>query len=319
MNRRLNLVSDAEKFLMELETFDAKPLSEMPAEEAREFLHAVQRKYPQNINAEVTDRKVICRNDAEVEIRIVRPENSSNEKLPAIIYAHGGGWVMGDKEVYDTLIKKLAIMCHSSIIFVNYNRAPEFTYPGAIEEFCGVLEYVSKNYEEFNINPQKIVTAGDSAGGNIVIASTMKTLYENGSKIKAQILLYPVTSASMDTKSYEEFKNGPWLTKKSMEYFWDAYIPDKKTRKEVYASPLNADISEIKNFPPTLIITAENDVLRDEGEEFAIKLDHAGVCVSNMRVNGTIHDFMMLNALSDSVSTNAAFASVCGFLKRYLK
>ena len=100
-----------------------------------------------------------------------------------------------------------------------------------------------------------------------------------------------------------------------MEYFWDAYIPDKKTRKEVYASPLNADISEIKNFPPTLIITAENDVLRDEGEEFAIKLDHAGVCVSNMRVNGTIHDFMMLNALSDSASTNGAFAGVCGFLK----
>ena len=209
MNRRLNLVSDVEKFLMELETFDAKPISEMTPDEAREFLLLIQQKYSQDIKAEVTDRNIVCRNDAEVDIRVVRPENSSNEKLPAIIYAHGGGWVMGDKEVYDTLIKKLAIMCHSSVIFVNYNRAPEFTYPGAIEEFCGVLEYVSKNYEEFNINPQKIVTAGDSAGGNIVIASTMKTLYENGAKIKAQILLYPVTSASMDTKSYEEYKNGP--------------------------------------------------------------------------------------------------------------
>lgn len=319
MNRRLNLVSDVEKFLMELETFDAKPISEMTPDEAREFLLLIQQKYSQDIKAEVTDRNIVCRNDAEVDIRVVRPENSSNEKLPAIIYAHGGGWVMGDKEVYDTLIKKLAIMCHSSVIFVNYNRAPEFTYPGAIEEYCGVLEYVRKNYTEFNIDPEKIITAGDSAGGNIVIASTMKTLYENGANIKAQILLYPVTSASMDTKSYEEYKNGPWLSKKSMEYFWDSYIPNKKTRDEVYASPLRADKSEIRNFPPTLVITAENDVLRDEGEQFALKLEHAGVDAANIRINGTIHDFMMLNSLSDSVSTNAAFASVCGFLKRYLK
>lgn len=319
MNRRLNLVSDVEKFLMELETFDAKPISEMTPDEAREFLLLIQQKYSQDIKAEVTDRNIVCRNDAEVDIRVVRPENSSNEKLPAIIYAHGGGWVMGDKVVYDTLIKKLALTCHVAVIFVNYNRAPEFTYPGAIEEYCGVLEYVRKNYTEFNIDPEKIVTAGDSAGGNIVIASTMKTLYENGANIKAQILLYPVTSASMDTKSYEEYKNGPWLSKKSMEYFWDSYIPNKKTRDEVYASPLRADKSEIRNFPPTLVITAENDVLRDEGEQFALKLEHAGVDAANIRINGTIHDFMMLNSLSDSVSTNAAFASVCGFLKRYLK
>lgn len=319
MNRRLNLVSDVEKFLMELETFDAKPISEMTPDEAREFLLLIQQKYSQDIKAEVTDRNIVCRNDAEVDIRVVRPENSSNEKLPAIIYAHGGGWVIGDKVVYDTLIKKLALMCHAAVIFVNYNRAPEFTYPGAIEEYCGVLEYVRKNYTEFNIDPEKIVTAGDSAGGNIVIASTMKTLYENGANIKAQILLYPVTSASMDTKSYEEYKNGPWLSKKSMEYFWDSYIPNKKTRDEVYSSPLRADKSEIRNFPPTLVITAENDVLRDEGEQFALKLEHAGVDAANIRINGTIHDFMMLNSLSDSVSTNAAFASVCGFLKRYLK
>ena len=318
MSKNFNLVTDVEKFLEELENLDQKPLYDMTAEEAREFLLSVQRKYPVNIKAEIIDRYVTCSNGAEVDIRIVRPENCDSEKLPAIIYAHGGGWVTGDKEVYDTLIKRLATECHAAVIFVNYNLAPEFTYPAALNEFCGVLEYVSKNPDEFNINPEKIITAGDSAGGNLAAAAALKTIYEGSNIIKAQILLYPVTDASMDTKSYDEFKNGPWLTKKSMEYFWDAYIPDKKTRKEVYASPLNADADELKNLPPALVITAENDVLRNEGEKFALNLNRAGFDAANIRLNGTIHDFMMLNALYNSAPTNAAFTSVCGFLKKYL-
>ena len=159
---------------------------------------------------------------------------------------------------------------------------------------------------------------GDSAGGNLAAACALKTNYEGGPKIKALALLYPVTDASMNTKSYEEFKNGPWLSKKAMEYFWESYIPDKKRREETYASPLNASTDELKNLPPTLILTVENDVLRDEGEEFAQKLDEAGVETANIRINGTIHDFMMLNALEQTSSTKAGYNCICEFLKKKL-
>ena len=179
-----------------------------------------------------------------------------------------------------------------------------------------MLEYVYNYPDEFDIDRDNIVIAGDSAGANMTAACALKSKVENLPPVKAQILLYPVTDASMDTKSYDDFKDGPWLTKKAMEYFWHAYLPDKKTGEEIFISPLKAGIEDLKNLPPALIITVENDVLRDEGEEYARKLDKAGVKVSNVRINGTIHDFMMLNALCENIQTKCTFSLVCSYLNK---
>ena len=205
---------------------------------------------------------------------------------------------------------------NAAVIFVDYDRAPETTYPKALNQIYGVLQYIYNYPDEFDLDREKIVIAGDSAGGNMAAACAIKAKLNNLDFIKAQILLYPVTDASMDTKSYDKFQKGPWLTKKSMEYFWKAYLPDKKLRDEILVSPLKADINNLKNLPPALILTVENDVLRDEGEDYARKLDEAGVPVTNIRMNGTIHDFMMLNALCDNIQTKAAFSIVCGYLKK---
>ena len=131
---------------------------------------------------------------------------------------------------------------------------------------------------------------------------------DNQPKISFQLLFYPVTNAKLDTESYREFADGPWLTKKAMEWFWDQYAPDEQSRKEIYVSPLNAEVKDLQGLPPALIITAENDVLRDEGEAYARKLNEAGVMVGSVRINGTIHDFLMLNDLADTVPTKAALA-----------
>lgn len=315
MSKQPNLVKDVEKFVDELEKEGGKPLYDMTPEEAREFIISVQQKHPLQIEADVFDTNIFTETVDNVDVRIVRPLNN-NEKLPVIIYAHGGGWVIGDKEVYDTLIKRLSTCANAAVFFVNYNRSPEDCYPTALNQIYGVMDYVYNHPAEFNVDSEKMVIAGDSAGANLAAAAALKAKDENGPKILCQILLYPVTDSKMDTKSYDKFKKGPWLTKKAMEYFWDSYEPDKKLREEKYLSMLRVSEDDLRGLPPALVITAENDVLRDEGEEFARKLDEADVKAVNVRINGTIHDFMMLNALADTMPTKIAFTIVCAKLKK---
>ena len=137
-------------------------------------------------------------------------------------------------------------------------------------------------------------------------------------KIAGQILLYPVTAAGFDTESYQKFADGPWLTKKAMEWFWDQYLPEKTKRLSILAAPLEAEIKELEGLPPALVITDENDVLRDEGEAYARKLDAAGVETTSVRFNGTMHDFMMLNALSDTSAAKTAVALTALKLRQVL-
>ncbi len=303
----------AKEFIENLISHDSKPLYEMTPDEARHFLVDLQRKTHRDIPAEINDIDIFTNAAGTVSVRLVRPENY-NETLPVIIYMHGGGWVMGDKEVYDMLIRKLAVCTNSVVAFVNYSRSPEAVYPTQISQGYGVLEYLYENPEEFNIDSDRIILAGDSAGGNLATAIALKALREGGPKILFQALLYPVTDANMDSDSYKQFKDGPWLTKKAMEWFWDAYLPDKKMKNDMYVSPLRACVEDLAGMPPALIITDENDVLRDEGEAYARKLDEAGVKVSNVRINMTIHDFLMLNALHHSKAVKSAFALLCKVL-----
>lgn len=312
-----NLTTKTEDFISMLENKDAKPLYKMTPEQAKQFLDNLQKETHKDILADVKDTQIFTENKNSIALRIIRPANN-NEKLPAIIYLHGGGWVMGGKESFDMLIKQLAINTNSVVIFPEYSRSPEAKYPVALKEIYSVLEYIYENPDEFNIDNDSIAIAGDSAGANMATVTALKAKNQNGPKIKFQCLFYPVTNADMDTKSYDLFKDGPWLSKKAMEWFFEAYAPDKESRNDIYVSPLKADEEDLKGLPPTLIITAENDVLRDEGEAYARKLDSAGVDVLNIRINGTIHDFLMLNALSDTQCAKGALNLACNMLKKAL-
>lgn len=312
-----NLTTKTEEFISMLEEQDNEPLYKMTPENARRFLNKLQEKTHKEIEADVTDMNIFTETADNVDIRVVRPKGNT-EKLPVIIYVHGGGWILGGKESFDMLIRKLAVCTNSVVIFPAYALSPEVHYPVALNQIYGVLEYVFENPEQFNIDENRIAIAGDSAGANMAAVTALKAKNENGPKILFECLFYPVTNADMDTKSYDLFKDGPWLTKKAMEWFWDAYVPDKKLRDDAYISPLKAEEEDLKGLPPTLIITAENDVLRDEGEAFARKLDTAGVEILNVRVNGTIHDFLMLNALADTQPAKGALSLACKMLKKVL-
>ena len=311
-----NLTAETEEFISKIEAADGQPLYKMTPQEARNFLENLQSQTHKEISANTTDTTILTE-AGNVDIRVVKPQHTE-EKLPVILYLHGGGWILGGKESFDMLIKKLAVFTNSTVIFPDYSRSPEVQYPTALNEIYAVLEYIFQNPEEFNIDRERIAIAGDSAGANMATVTALRAINKNGPKILFECLFYPVTNSDMDTKSYDLFKDGPWLSKKAMEWFWEAYVPDKKLRDDIYISPLKAEEEDLSKLPQTLIITAENDVLRDEGEAYARKLDSAGVDVLNVRINGTIHDFLMLNALADTLPARGAMALACTMLKKAL-
>ena len=291
---------------------NAKPLYEIDPEDAREFLTFIQEKGYKDIDAQIEDITISDENAGEISVRLIRPKDySGDENLPLIIYCHGGGWVMGCADNFDMTIKTIANHTHSALAFVNYSRAPEFQYPTALNQIYAVLEHFSQNGGDYKINPYRIAIMGDSAGGNMAAATAIRTKLENGPQLVFQVLVYPVTDAEMKTDSYKEFKDGPWLSRKAMEYFWNCYLPDKDKRNGIYISPLKAEIEYLKGVAPALVLTAENDVLRDEGEAYARKLIEAGVDTGCVRINNTFHDFLLLNGLRESRGVKSAYKLIC--------
>jgi len=249
-----------------------------------------------------------------VPIRVVRPAVNAGV-LPVVMYFHGGGWVLGDRDTHDRLTREIAVGANAAVVFVDYDRSPEARYPVAIEQAYAATQYVADNGGSLRLDPLRLAVAGDSVGGNMAAAVTLMAKERQGPKIAFQVLLYPVTSADFDTPSYTQFAEGPWLTKRAMEWFWEAYLPDPAIRKEPTATPLNASLDQLESLPEALVIVDENDVLRDEGEAYARQLSDAGVRVTSVRYNGTIHDFVMLNALADTPAARGAIAQAAGALR----
>lgn len=303
-----NLIKPVKAFIDKLSKAGGKPLYELTPEEARNVLLTVQADDGALPDADVDEITVSLENGREMRVLIVRP-SGVEDTLPIIFYIHGGGWVMGNEVTHARLIRQLADEVQAAVVFPVYTPSPEAQYPQTTNDLFGVLQYVSEYGAKYNLDTERLAVAGDSVGGNMAAVMTlMAKKNENTPKIAFQLLFYPVTDASFENESYEAYSEGPWLTRKAMEWFWRQYAPNKKSRKEIYASPLRASKEDLEGLPPALIITDENDVLRDEGEAYARKLDEAGVTVGIVRVNGTIHDFLMLNALADTVPTKAALA-----------
>jgi acetyl esterase len=280
-------------------------INEVSVEDARAGLLQMQAAYIAKSPVDVDERTILVGPRGNTAIRIVRPK-ARTATLPAVVYFHGGGWVLGDAETHDRLIREIAHGANAAVIFVEYTRSPEARFPVAIEEGYAVTKWVFETGRMINVDPSRIAVAGDSAGGNIAAAVTLLARERNGPELRFQALFYPVTDASFDTQSYEKFSHGYFLTREAMKWFWNHYAQNTATRDRPTASPLRASVEELRNLPPALIITAECDVLRDEGEAYAAKLRQADVPVIATRYPGMIHDFMMLNALSGTAGARAA-------------
>lgn len=255
--------------------------------------------------------------DGEISITVVRPLDS-NGSLPAVVYTHGGGWMLGSFATHERLVRDLTAQSGAAFVFVHYTRSPEVHYPVAIGQVYATVQWVAKYGMELGLDGSRLAVAGDNVGGAMTAAVTLLAKERRGPKLRYQALFYPVTNAAFDTDSYHQFANGPWLTRNAMQWFWDAYAPDISRRTEPNLSPLRASVEQLRGLPPALVITAGADVLRDEGEAYGRRLREAGVDVTAQRYEGVFNDFMMLNALAGSRASRAATAQAAQALRAAL-
>ncbi|GAA2118120.1 alpha/beta hydrolase [Actinomadura napierensis] len=254
----------------------------------------------------------------DVRVRIVKPAGTSGTVLPAVLYVHGGGWVLGNAGTHDRLVRELATGAHAAVVFVEYDRSPEARYPVAIEQAYATAQWIVRHGADEGLDPSRLAVAGDSVGGNMTAALTIMAKRRGDVTFVHQSMYYPVTDAAQDTASYREFADGPHLTAKAMAWFWDAYTTDPAERAEITASPLRATLDDLAGLPPAFLIVDENDVLRDEGEAYARRLTEAGVPTTAIRYNGTLHDFMMLDPVRDTQASRAATAQAITVLQAAL-
>jgi acetyl esterase/lipase len=251
----------------------------------------------------------------DARVRIIKPPGASSV-LPVILYIHGGGWVLGNAGTHDRLVRELAVGADAALAFVEYPNSPEARYPVAIEQGYATAQWIVRDGASKGLDASRIAVAGDSVGGDMTAALTLMAKERGDVNFIHAQMYYPVTDANMDTDSYDLFADGPFLTRKAMEWFWDAYIADPAQRSEITASPNHATIEQLRGLPPTLLLVDEADVLRDEGEAYAAKLRLAGVPVTTVRYDGTHHDFMMLNPLRQTKATRAAIAQAIAFFRQ---
>jgi acetyl esterase/lipase len=249
-----------------------------------------------------------------VKVRIVKPKGATGT-LPVVLYIHGAGWVFGDAHTHDRLVRDLAVGTGAAVVFPEYDRSPEVRYPHAIEQAYAVAQWVTTAGADKSLDTGRIAVAGDSVGGNMSAALTLLAKERGDVSFRFQVLFYPVTDASFDTESYHQFAEGYFLTREGMKWFWDQYTTSEEERAQITASPLRATKEQLEGLPPALVITAEADVLRDEGEAYAANLRRAGVPVTAVRYQGIVHDFVMVNSLHDTHAAKAAVAQAVAALR----
>ncbi|MGV9308166.1 alpha/beta hydrolase [Nonomuraea sp. NPDC003727] len=246
--------------------------------------------------------------------RPVRPAGH----LPAVLYVHGGRWMLGDAQTHARLICELAERSEAAFVVPEYSRTPEARYPVAVEESYALLTWVAEHAGGLGLDGRRLAVAGDCAGATMATALTMLAKRRGGPRLRAQVLYYPLVDPRADTSSRRVFASGYLLTREALEWYWEQYLDDPRDAAEPTASPLRASIEALAGLPPALIVTAEADVVRDEGELYARRLLAAGVRVTAVRYQGTVHDFVSLNAVRDSPSARTAVRQGGTFLRESL-
>ncbi|MFN2046101.1 alpha/beta hydrolase [Pantoea agglomerans] len=303
-------------FLKALNSGSGKPIEQLSVKDARAVLTGAQ-KGAELPPAQIS-QKIITVQGKPLTLTIVKPEHASST-LPVFMFFHGGGWVLGDFPTHERLVRDMVNASGAAAVFVNYQPSPEAHFPVAITQAYDATKWVAEHGAEIGVDGKRLALVGNSVGGNMVAAVALQAKQFKTPAIRYDVMLWPVTDARFDTASYDQFADGHFLTKNMMKWFWDNYTVSEKDRNNILASPLRATTEQLKGLPPTLIQTAELDVLRDEGEAFGRKLDAAGVPVTVTRYNGMIHDYGLLNALSQEPTVRTAINQAGEELRSHLK
>ena len=309
---------NTQAFLQALEAGGGKPLETLSPQDARAVLVGAQASTKVDLSGVTVSEKTIEASGQSIPLTIVRPEGAKGE-LPVFMFFHGGGWVLGDYPTHARLIRDLVVNSGAVAVYVGYTPSPEAQYPTAIDQAYAATRWVGEHGKEIQVDSSRLAVAGNSVGGNMAAVVALKAKEAGTPKLSFQLLLWPVTDANLETASYNQFAQGHFLTKPLMKWFWDNYTTDPKQRAERFASPLQATTEQLKGLPPALVQTAEFDVLRDEGEAYARKLDAAGVTVTAVRYNGMIHDYGLLNPLAHIPAVQAALRQAGAELKQHLQ
>ncbi|MEW7858135.1 alpha/beta hydrolase [Pseudomonas chlororaphis] len=309
---------NTQAFLDALNAGGGKPMEQMTPKEARAVLAGAQAGVKLTLPKADISQKTIDVDGQAISLTIVRPAGVKGT-LPVFMFFHGGGWVLGDFPTHERLVRDLVVGSGAAAVFVNYTPSPEAHYPVAINQAYAATRWVAEHGQEINVDGKRLAVAGNSVGGNMAAVVSLMAKDKGTPAIRFQLLLWPVTDANFETASYNQYAEGHFLSKNMMKWFWDNYTTDARQRNEIYASPLRATSTQLKGLPPALIQTAGADVLRDEGEAYARKLDEAGVTVTSVRYNGMIHDYGLLNVVSQVPAVRSALLQASEELKQHLK
>lgn len=286
------------------------PLHEMSPQEARDFVASMRPQAAALPDMKVVERRVRVTGGA-IPVRVLVPDENPEG---IIVWYHGGGWVVGSIDDCDLLGRRLADRTRCAVVLVGYRLAPEYRFPTAVDDSYAALCWVDRHVEEIAGGPVPVIVAGDSAGGNLSAVMALKARDRKGPKIDLQVLVYPVTDCDFDTVSYLDPENALMLSRDAMAWFWDHYAPDPVGRSNADACPLR--VADTSNLPPAVVITAEHDVLRAEGEVYATRLVKSGVPVDHQRFRGQMHGFFtMVDLLPGS---EAGINYVVGCIRRHL-
>ena len=302
-------------FLNVLNSGNGKPMEQLTPQEARQILIGAQKGV--TLPSAQVSEKIITVNGQSITLKIVKPDNATGT-LPVFMFFHGGGWVLGDFPTHERLIRDLVRSSGAAAVYVDYTPSPEARFPVAINQAYEATKWVAEHGQQIGVDGSRLALVGNSVGGNMVASVALQARQFNGPKIRYNVMLWPVTDANFNNASYNQYENGYFLTKNMMKWFWDNYTTSASDRNNILASPLRATTEQLKGFPQTLIQTAELDVLRDEGEAFGRKLDAAGVPVTVTRYNGMIHDYGLLNPLSQEPTVKTALEQAGAELHKHL-
>jgi acetyl esterase len=297
---------------------DSSPFWQLPGPQVRAVLTGLQAKTPVDLSGITISEKTISGNGQGVKLYIVKPEKVT-DLPPVLLFIHGGVWIAGDFENHKRLVRDLVVGSGAATVFVEYTPIPDAVFPKQVEQNYAAAKWVAEHGAEIGVDGSRIAVAGNSVGGAMSAALTLMARDRGGPNIRLQVLFIPATDTDFETQSYRDFDTGRFLPRAFMQFGWDIYAPDEKARSNPYAVPMRSSVDQLRGLPPALVITAENDPLRDEGEAYARKLKEVGVAVTAARYNGMIHDFVLLNGIHNAPATRDALRQASDAIRDALK
>jgi acetyl esterase len=297
---------------------DSSPFWTLPGPQVRAVLTGLQAKTAVDLSGVIISEKTISTNGQQVKLYVMKPEHTTG-KPPVLLFIHGGVWIAGNFENHKRLVRDLVVGSGAAAVFVEYTPIPDAVFPTQVEQSYAAAQWVAQHGAEIGVDGSRMAVAGNSVGGDMSAALALMAKDRGGPHLRLQVLLIPATDTNFETQSYQDFDTGRFLPRAFMQFGWNIYAPDEKTRNNPYAVPMRATLEQLQGLPPALVITAENDPLRDEGEAYARKLKEAGVPVTATRYNGVIHDFVLLNGIHTVPATQAAIRQASDAIRDALK